>query len=208
MRKANFGENKVSFVGGSGIWTTDVFTASCQAVASDDRREVTVRGRITAKVNVCGVTKRFSQNVRCNGGLCNSPHTSWKLPPLAKTFVLLDWHATVVSVSGSGPTADRKSPLSVVMSVMVTISSRLNMNSLKMCRPHTRLSSHFYLAFRLHKRRKWVNNIKRVQADRIVLNALHTCWLFQHKRWTEDKREPYVWAADISLNRVCLLSTV
>ena len=34
MRKANFDENKVSFVRGSGIGTTDVFTANNQAVTN------------------------------------------------------------------------------------------------------------------------------------------------------------------------------
>ena len=32
MKKANFAENKVSFVRGNGIWTTDVFIANNQAV--------------------------------------------------------------------------------------------------------------------------------------------------------------------------------
>ena len=62
------------------------------------------------------------QKVRDKGGLwkgrfwptpINSPHTSWKLPPLAKTSVQLDWHATVVSISGTGTTADRNGPFGV-----------------------------------------------------------------------------------------------
>ena len=34
---------------------------------------------------------------------------------------------------------------------------------------------------------KGVNNFKRVQADRIVLNALHAYRFFQLKRWIENK---------------------
>ena len=56
--------------------------------------KVTVGVRIPEKVNVCGSAKRSPQNFRYKGGLrkgrswpipINSPHTSWKLPPLAKT---------------------------------------------------------------------------------------------------------------------------
>ena len=35
MRKANFAENKVSFVRASYVWTTDVFTANNQAMTTD-----------------------------------------------------------------------------------------------------------------------------------------------------------------------------
>ena len=34
MRKANYAENEISFVRGSDIWTTDVFTANNQAVTN------------------------------------------------------------------------------------------------------------------------------------------------------------------------------
>ena len=34
MQKANFAENKASFLRGSGIWTTYVFTANNQAVTN------------------------------------------------------------------------------------------------------------------------------------------------------------------------------
>ena len=69
-----------------------------------------------------GYPKRSPQKVRDKGYLwtgwfwptpMNSPHTSWKLPPLAKTFVYLDWHATVVSISRTGTTVDRSGPFSV-----------------------------------------------------------------------------------------------
>ena len=66
------------------------------SVGSEKRRTVTAPGRMTAKINVCGVAKRTLQKFQINGGLgtersgpipISSPHTSWKLPPLAKTFV-------------------------------------------------------------------------------------------------------------------------
>ena len=69
-----------------------------------------------------GNRKRSPQKVRDKGGLwtgrfwpipINSPQTSWKLPPVAKIFVSLDWHATVVSFSGTVVTAYRNGPFSV-----------------------------------------------------------------------------------------------
>ena len=67
-----------------------------------------------------GHPNRSPQKVRDKGGLWTGRfwptpiHTSWKLPPLAKTCVYLDWHATVVSISGTGTAADRNGPFSVV----------------------------------------------------------------------------------------------
>ena len=67
MRKANFAENKVKFYQRKWHWNDRC--VHCQQSGSDERHKVTVRGRNTAKVNVYGVAKRFSQKIRNKGGL-------------------------------------------------------------------------------------------------------------------------------------------
>ena len=52
-RKAKIAENKVKFC--QGKWHLNDRCVHCQQSGNDERREVTVRGTITAKVNACGV---------------------------------------------------------------------------------------------------------------------------------------------------------
>ena len=147
---------------------------------------------ITRKVNVCVVAKHFPQKVRdkpraLKKVILNHPdqlttHSLrylWKLPPLAKTFVLLDWFATVGTVVSSFrnqsdcwshlPPQRRWShccfiiiriswkfihyQMSVsngwVLSQKIWLLSNICISQ----RP-TRLSSHFCLVVRLLKRRK------------------------------------------------------
>ena len=65
-RKASFAENKVILTENVAL---EPSMCSLQQSGRDERRKVTVGGRITAKVNVCGVAKRFPQNGVDKGGL-------------------------------------------------------------------------------------------------------------------------------------------
>ena len=83
-----------------------------------------------------GHPKQSPQKVTNKGGLwigrfwpipVNSPHTSWKLPPPAKT--MQQW------CQFQQPVRLLISMARSVYSVMVAISSRLNLNYLKVCSP-------------------------------------------------------------------------
>ena len=67
MRKAKFAENKVRVL--SEEVASERPTSSLPDVGGDGRRKVMIRGRITSKVNACGVAKCSQQTVR-NRSLC------------------------------------------------------------------------------------------------------------------------------------------
>ena len=136
MRKANFAENKVSFVRGGVIWTTDVFTANNQAVMNTVKwqygagllwKSMSLGSRNAPNRRL--VIKEVSEQVGSDPTLSTrhthlGNHHHWQRPSCNWTD-LQQW-------------CQFQEPFWLLMAVeliMVTMSSRLNLNFLKIYSP-------------------------------------------------------------------------